>query len=110
MNAKPVKSRHQILINPENPSRLAGIFACCSDINIQLFTMRPSSKVIIASLPVSNSNVSIQRPLMANTLLAGVNKDGHDSGTTRAAVSDGTLLIRDQDKQAQDVANLSRDA
>ncbi|NNS09001.1 hypothetical protein HHI26_18930 [Erwinia sp. JH02] len=47
---------------------------------------------------------------MANTLLAGVNKDGHDSGTTRAAVSDGTLLIRDQDKQAQDVANLSRDA
>ncbi|WP_421507668.1 hypothetical protein [Erwinia rhapontici] len=47
---------------------------------------------------------------MANTLLAGVNKDGHDSGTTRAAVSEGTLLIRDQDKQAQDVANLSRDA
>ncbi|MEJ5076495.1 hemagglutinin repeat-containing protein [Erwinia sp. MYb535] len=47
---------------------------------------------------------------MANTLLAGVNKDGHDSGTTKAAVSDGTLVIRDQDKQAQDVANLSRDA
>nr|WP_213202188.1 hemagglutinin repeat-containing protein [Erwinia rhapontici] len=47
---------------------------------------------------------------MANTLLAGVNKDGHDSGTTKAAVSEGTLLIRDQDKQAQDVANLSRDA
>ena len=47
---------------------------------------------------------------MANTLLAGVNKDGHDSGTTRAAVSEGTLVIRDQDKQAQDVANLSRDA
>ncbi|MCS3608491.1 hypothetical protein M2386_003464 [Erwinia rhapontici] len=32
---------------------------------------------------------------MANTLLAGVNKDGHDSGTTKAAVSDGTLLSRD---------------
>lgn len=47
---------------------------------------------------------------MANTLLAGVNKDGHDSGTTNAAVSEGALIIRDQDKQTQDVANLSRDA
>ena len=47
---------------------------------------------------------------MANTMLAGVNKDGHDSGTTQAAVSEGTLVVRDQDKQAQDLANLSRDA
>ncbi|WP_276643595.1 hemagglutinin repeat-containing protein [Siccibacter turicensis] len=46
---------------------------------------------------------------LANTMLAGVNDEGHDSGTTRAAVSDGTLVIRDQDKQAQDVAQLSRD-
>ena len=47
---------------------------------------------------------------LANSLLAGVNKEGHDSGTTRAAVSEGALVIRDQDKQTQDVANLSRDA
>ena len=46
---------------------------------------------------------------LANTMLAGVNEEGHDSGTTRAAVSDGTLVIRDQDKQGQDVAQLSRD-
>ena len=46
---------------------------------------------------------------LANTMLAGVNDEGHDSGTTRAAVSDGTLVIRDQDKQGQDVAQLSRD-
>ena len=46
---------------------------------------------------------------LANTMLAGVNDEGHDSGTTRAAVSDGTLVVRDQDKQGQDVAQLSRD-
>ncbi|WP_264385118.1 VENN motif pre-toxin domain-containing protein [Siccibacter colletis] len=46
---------------------------------------------------------------LANTMLAGVNEEGHDSGTTRAAVSDGTLVVRDQDKQGQDVAQLSRD-
>ncbi len=46
---------------------------------------------------------------MANTLLAGVNSEGHNSGTTRAAVSDGSLIIRDTAKQTQDAADLSRD-
>ncbi|WP_166653736.1 hypothetical protein [Erwinia rhapontici] len=64
--------------------------------------MRPSSKVIIASLPVSNPNVSIQRPFMANTLLAGVNKDGHDSGTTKAAVSEGTLVPTEKKEGGND--------
>ena len=47
---------------------------------------------------------------LANTLLTGVNKEGHDSSTTRSAVSAGTITVRDTDKQQQDVANLSRDA
>lgn len=46
---------------------------------------------------------------MANGLLVGANRDGHDSSTTHAAVSEGTLIVRDQDRQAQDVNQLSRD-
>ncbi|WP_404680811.1 hemagglutinin repeat-containing protein [Raoultella terrigena] len=46
---------------------------------------------------------------MANGLLTGGNNEGHDSSTTHAAVSDGDIIVRDKDKQQQDVANLSRD-
>ncbi|ANS44821.1 16S rRNA endonuclease CdiA [Serratia inhibens PRI-2C] len=46
---------------------------------------------------------------MANGLLVGANNSGHDSSTTHAAVSDGTIVIRDQDKQTQNVSDLSRD-
>ncbi|HHT7375196.1 TPA: hemagglutinin repeat-containing protein, partial [Raoultella planticola] len=46
---------------------------------------------------------------MANGLLTGGNNEGHDSSTTRAAVSDGDIIVRDKDRQQQDVANLSRD-
>ncbi|KYQ98141.1 filamentous hemagglutinin [Serratia plymuthica] len=46
---------------------------------------------------------------MANGLLVGANNSGHDSSTTFAAVSDGTIVIRDQDKQTQNVSDLSRD-
>ncbi|HHT5645291.1 TPA: hemagglutinin repeat-containing protein [Raoultella planticola] len=46
---------------------------------------------------------------MANGLLTGGNNEGHDSSTTHAAVSDGTLIVRDQGQQTQNVANLSRD-
>ena len=46
---------------------------------------------------------------MASTLLAGGGNSGHAEGTTQAAVSDGTIIIRDKDNQKQDVADLSRD-
>ena len=45
----------------------------------------------------------------AGTLLAGLGSKGHAEGTTQAAVADGTLIIRHQEKQQQDVADLSRD-
>ncbi|MEN4791957.1 VENN motif pre-toxin domain-containing protein [Pantoea agglomerans] len=47
---------------------------------------------------------------MANGLLAGLNGSGSASSVTKAAVSDGTLIIRDKAKQTQDVADLNRDA
>ncbi|WP_258368650.1 VENN motif pre-toxin domain-containing protein [Serratia marcescens] len=34
---------------------------------------------------------------------------GHAEGTTKAWVSEGTLIVRDKDKQQQDVAQLNRD-
>ncbi|WP_392432438.1 hemagglutinin repeat-containing protein [Yersinia sp. HM-2024] len=46
---------------------------------------------------------------MANGLLTGVNNEGHSDSTTHAAVSDGTLTIRDTEKQQQNVDDLSRD-
>ncbi|MWL75343.1 filamentous hemagglutinin, partial [Escherichia coli] len=46
---------------------------------------------------------------MANGLLVGANRDGHDSSTTHAAVSEGTLIVRDPTRQTQDINQLSRD-
>ncbi|WP_333896026.1 hemagglutinin repeat-containing protein [Mixta calida] len=46
---------------------------------------------------------------MANALLTGANGSGSASSTTRAAVSGGNIVIRDAEKQQQDMANLSRD-
>jgi len=45
----------------------------------------------------------------ASTLLSGLNNKGHAEGTTQAAVADGTLIVRDQNRQIQDVSALSRD-
>ncbi|CAL13476.1 putative hemolysin [Yersinia enterocolitica] len=46
---------------------------------------------------------------MANGLLVGANNEGHADSTTHAAVSDGTITVRDTDKQQQNVDDLSRD-
>ncbi|WP_330984958.1 MULTISPECIES: hemagglutinin repeat-containing protein [Enterobacterales] len=46
---------------------------------------------------------------MANALVAGGVNKGHEEGTTQAAVADGTITVRNKDKQQQDVADLSRD-
>ncbi|MGE4806723.1 hemolysin, partial [Yersinia enterocolitica] len=46
---------------------------------------------------------------MANGLLVGANNEGHDNSTTHAAISDGTITVRDTEKQQQNVADLSRD-
>ncbi|MBA0035798.1 VENN motif pre-toxin domain-containing protein [Pantoea sp. BIGb0393] len=47
---------------------------------------------------------------MASSLLVGMNSSGSDSSTTKSAVSDGTIVIRDKDNQKQNVDDLSRDA
>ena len=46
---------------------------------------------------------------MSGGMLSGANNSGHDEGTTKAAVSDGSLTIRDTAKQQQDIAELNRD-
>lgn len=46
---------------------------------------------------------------MGSTLLVGVNGNGSDSSTTKSAISDGNIIIRDKGQQSQDVADLSRD-
>ena len=46
----------------------------------------------------------------ASGLLMGANGSGSDSTLTRAAVSEGSIVIRDGANQQQDVTGLSRDA
>ncbi|NDJ59336.1 filamentous hemagglutinin N-terminal domain-containing protein [Enterobacteriaceae bacterium 4M9] len=47
---------------------------------------------------------------MAGGVLGNLNGSGSASGTTQAAVSDGSITIRDKENQQQDIATLSRDA
>ncbi|WP_413713269.1 hemagglutinin repeat-containing protein [Serratia marcescens] len=54
----------------------------------------------------------VGKELLTNTaggMLSGANSSGHAEGTTKAGVSEGTLIVRDTDKQQQDVAQLNRD-
>ncbi|WP_259461796.1 hemagglutinin repeat-containing protein, partial [Enterobacter sp. R1(2018)] len=45
----------------------------------------------------------------ANALTGMSGSKGHAEGTTSSAISGGSIVIRDKDKQKQDVADLSRD-
>ncbi|CNG74210.1 hemagglutinin repeat-containing protein [Yersinia frederiksenii] len=46
---------------------------------------------------------------LGGVVLSGLGNDGHAEGTTQAAVSEGSITIRDTDKQQQNVDDLSRD-
>ncbi|WP_197088944.1 hemagglutinin repeat-containing protein, partial [Yersinia massiliensis] len=46
---------------------------------------------------------------LGSVVLSGLGNSGHAEGTTQAAVSDGTITIRDTDKQQQNADDLSRD-
>ncbi|HCM1918904.1 TPA: hemagglutinin repeat-containing protein [Salmonella enterica subsp. salamae serovar 28:r:e,n,z15] len=46
---------------------------------------------------------------MATNTLSGVNKSGHESSTTHAAVSTGSVIVRHTEDQKQDISTLSRD-
>jgi filamentous hemagglutinin len=46
---------------------------------------------------------------MANGMLSGADSSGSAEGTSRAAVENGTVIVRDKANQAQDTAALSRD-
>ncbi|WP_145496096.1 hemagglutinin repeat-containing protein [Yersinia bercovieri] len=46
---------------------------------------------------------------LGSVALSGLGGSGHAEGTTQAAVSEGTLTVRDTDKQQQSVDDLSRD-
>ncbi|CNL50398.1 adhesin/hemagglutinin [Yersinia enterocolitica] len=46
---------------------------------------------------------------LGGVVLSGLGNDGSAEGTTQAAVSDGSITIRDTDKQQQNVDDLSRD-
>ncbi|MGM7884549.1 VENN motif pre-toxin domain-containing protein, partial [Yersinia enterocolitica] len=46
---------------------------------------------------------------LGGVVLSGLGNDGSAEGTTQAAVSEGSITIRDQANQQQDIAELSRD-
>jgi filamentous haemagglutinin family N-terminal domain len=46
---------------------------------------------------------------MASNLLVGADSSGSAEGTTRSAIENGTVVVRDTTSQTQDVADLSRD-
>ncbi|MCM5696656.1 hemagglutinin repeat-containing protein [Leclercia sp. LTM01] len=72
-----------------------------------------------ADYKVSHSGISMSgggdfggdqfRGNMPGGMIVAGGSSGHAEGTTRAAVSEGTITVRDQANQQQDMADLSRD-
>jgi len=72
-----------------------------------------------ADYKVSHSGISMSgggdfggdqfKGIMPGGMIVAGGSSGHAEGTTRAAVSEGTITVRDQANQQQDVADLSRD-
>ncbi|HHN8460651.1 TPA: hemagglutinin repeat-containing protein [Morganella morganii] len=59
-----------------------------------------------------NTGGSIANQVITNSasaLLGGINNKGKDSNTTHSAVAEGDIIVRDTEKQTQNVADLSRD-
>jgi filamentous hemagglutinin len=58
----------------------------------------------------SSATMGAQAALSAaSTLMSSVGSSGHAKGTTEAAVSEGTITVRDTANQQQDVSGLQRD-
>ena len=63
-----------------------------------------------ASISSSGGNIGEQfMGNMATNMLSGLDNSGDAEGTTKAAISAGSITIRDTENQQQDVADLSRD-
>ncbi|WP_045959272.1 hypothetical protein [Xenorhabdus poinarii] len=57
---------------------------------------------------IASADGAVGSQLVSNMIsnrLTGTNKSDRQSSTTHAAVSDGSLIVRDTDKQQQDVSS-----
>ncbi|MGE4735362.1 VENN motif pre-toxin domain-containing protein [Yersinia enterocolitica] len=89
-----------------NPNTATGTL-CFSDLDNQA-----SFKTSTSSMGLSSGGFTGSKDIISN-MGGGIPITGGNSGdassTTHAAISDGTITVRDTDKQQQNVADLSRD-
>ncbi len=67
------------------------------------------SGVGLSMSPSLNTNILTSAAMTLPSALMSLGSSGSASSTTYAAISDGSVVIRDQAQQQQDVATLSRD-
>ncbi|HGD7270139.1 TPA: VENN motif pre-toxin domain-containing protein [Enterobacter kobei] len=63
----------------------------------------------IAQSGLSSLSVIYYSAQLFSNLLVGADSSGSAEGTTRTAIENGTVVVRDKEHQTQDVADLSRD-